>query len=52
MLRKNLDVTKGLVNGSMGTLIDVVYDKHEAIQLLTSIGAKELLFPAGRSKRR
>ena len=34
MLRKNLDVTKGLVNGSMGTLIDVVYDKHEAIQLL------------------
>ena len=26
MLRKNLDVTKGLVNGSMGTLVDVVYD--------------------------
>ena len=34
MLRKNLDVTKGLVNGSMGTLVDIVYDKQEAIQLL------------------
>ena len=34
MLRKSLDVTKGLVNGSMGTLVDVVYDKHETIQLL------------------
>ena len=34
MLRKNLDVTKGLVNGSMGTLVDVVYDKQETIQLL------------------
>ena len=34
MLRKNLDVTNGLVNGSMGTVIDVVYDKHEDIQLL------------------
>ena len=34
MLHKNVDVTKGLVNGSMGTLVDVVYDKHETIQLL------------------
>ena len=34
MLPKNLDVTKGLVNGSMGTLVDVVYAKQETIQLL------------------
>ena len=34
MLRKNLDVTNRLVNGSMGTLVEVVYDKYEVIQLL------------------
>ena len=34
MLRKNLDVSKGLVNGSMGTLVDVVYDKNVVIKLL------------------
>ena len=34
MLRKNLDVTNKLVNGSMGTLVEVVYDKYEVIQLL------------------
>ena len=34
MLRKNLDVSKGLVNGSMGTLVDVVYDKNAMIKYL------------------
>ena len=34
MLRKNLDVTNKLVNGSMGTLVEVVYDKYEVIRLL------------------
>ena len=34
MLRKNLDVSKGLVNGSMGTLVDVVYDKNAMIKFL------------------
>ena len=34
MLRKNLDVANKLVNGSMGTLVEVVYDKYEVIQLL------------------
>ena len=34
MLCKNLDVTNRLVNGSMGTLVEVVYDKYEVIQLL------------------
>ena len=32
MLRKNLDVSKGVVNGSMGTLVDVVYDKNAMIK--------------------
>ena len=36
IVRKNLDVMKGLVNGSMGMLVDIVYDKQEAIQLLKS----------------
>ena len=34
MLHKNLDVTNKLVNGSMGTLVGVVYDKYEVIRLL------------------
>ena len=34
MLRKNLDVGKGLVNGSMGTKADVVYDKNAVIKFL------------------
>ena len=34
MLRKNLDVGKGLVNGSMGTLADVVYDKNALVKFL------------------
>ena len=34
MLRKNLDVTNKLVNGSMGTLVEVAYDKYYVIQLL------------------